>query len=177
MPQKASELRLIPYVEINGARTLPDSFVEDVFTEMVVRGLVSTVFAGSLVKDGDDFLRMIRSPSNLAVFAVLGEQCVGLAWLNGIGVNHAYGHFCYFDNDHVSAVEFGRKVLDYWWSLSGPKGAVLDVILGAIPSFNARAVAYVQKMGFVKLGEIPNLFLNPSTGEKWASVVLYCTRP
>lgn len=144
---------------------------------MVVEGLVSTVFACAIVRDGADFLKMMKSPANVPVFVLDGDKCVGFAWLNGVGVNNAYGHFCYFPNSSIPAVEFGRKVLDYWWSLKGPKGYSLDVILGSVPAFNERAVAFVQKCGFVKLGEIPNLLLNPFTGEKWASVVLYQLRP
>lgn len=144
---------------------------------MVAQGLVSTVFVGSTIKNSGEFLKMLRSTANVAVFAVLGDRCVGFAWLNGIGINNAYGHFCYFENEDVTAVQFGQKVLEYWWSLVGPSGGALDVILGAVPAFNKRAVSYVQKLGFVKLGEIPNLFVNPFTGERWASVVVYCTRP
>ena len=174
---KPNELRLIPYVEINGARTLPDSFIEDVFTEMVVEGLVSSVFATTLVKDSGDFLKMMKSPSNVPVFALSGDRCIGFSWLNNVGVTNAFGHFCYFPNQEFTAMEWGRKVMDYWWSLKGTKGYALDVLLGSIPAFNQRAVAFIQKLGFVKLGEIPNLFINPMTGEKWASVVLYSLRP
>lgn len=161
---------------INGSRTISDSFIEEVFTEMVVQGLVSTVFAGTTIKDSDDFLEMLKSPANVPVFALVGEQCVAVCWLNSIGLNHAYGHFCYFYHPDAPAVDVGKKVMDYWWSLCSDSIS-LDVILGAIPVFNQRAIAFIQKLGFVKLGEIPNIFMNPNTGEKWASAVLYAQRP
>jgi hypothetical protein len=174
---KPNELRLIPYVEINGTRTLPDSFIEDVFAEMIVEGLVSSVFSMTLVKDGGDFLKMMKNPNNVPVFVLSGNRCIGFAWLNNVGVTNAFGHFCYLPNPDFTAVEFGQKDMDYWWSLKGTKDYALDVLLGSVPAFNQRAVAFVQKFGFVKLGEIPNLFVNPMTGEKWAAVILYCLRP
>jgi hypothetical protein len=175
--QKPNEVRLIPYVELNGARTLPDTFLEDVFDEMIVHGLVSAVFAGSNVSTSEDFRKMMRHPSNIPVFLVYGTQCIGFAWLNGIALNHAYGHFCTFPNEAMTAVEMGGMVMDYWWSLGTPEKPALDVILGTIPAFNERAVKFIQKVGFVKLGEIPRLFVNPATQERWPAVVLYCTRP
>ncbi len=172
-----SSVRLLPYVEINGTRTLPDTFLEDVFDEMVVEGLVSTVFVGTKVSTSEDFLRMMRAPTNIPVFVVSGTACLGFAWLNGVGLNHAYGHFCTFENDVIEPVEMGRMVLNYWWGLEGPTGYALDVILGTIPAFNQRAVAFAQKLGLVKACEIPNLFVNPATKERFPAVVLYSTRP
>jgi hypothetical protein len=148
-----------------------------VFDEMIVEGLVSAVFAGTNVSTSEDFRKMMRHPSNIPVFVVDGQQCIGFAWLNGVGGTHAYGHFCTFPNEAMSAVEMGEMVMGYWWSLGGPDNYALDVILGTIPAFNQRAVAFIQKVGFVKLGEIPNLFSNPMTKERWPAVILYCTRP
>lgn len=175
-PQNQSELRLIPYVEYNGARTLPDSFLEDVFTEMIIEGLVSTVFVGTDVTNSEEFIKLMKSPGNVAVFVLDGEKCITFAWLNSIGLNYAYGHFCFFQNDRFSAIEVGKKILEYWWSLGSTRKA-LDVILGSIPSFNTRAIAFMEKLGAVRLGQIPNLFFNPFTGEKWPSVIFYCLRP
>lgn len=177
MQQSRSSPRLIPYVEINGARTLPDTFLEDVFDEMIVHGLVSSVFAGTNIRTSEDFLGMMRHPSNIPVFVLDGMQCIGFAWLNGVGATHAYGHFCTFPNEAMSATDMGEMVMGYWWSLSGPDGYMLEVIMGTIPSFNEKAVAFIQKLGFVKACEIPNLFINKMTKERWPAVVLYCTRP
>jgi hypothetical protein len=175
--QKPNEVRLIPYVELNGARTLPDTFLEDVFDEMVVEGLVSAVFAGTNISSSKDFIGMMRHPTNIPVFVVAGTRCIGFAWLNGIALNHAYGHFCTFPNGVMTAIEMGEMVMGYWWSLGGPDSYALEVILGTIPAFNSRAVRFIQKLGFVKVGEIPKVFLNPMTNERWPAVVLYCTRP
>lgn len=162
---------------MNGARTLPDTFLEDVFDEMIVQGLVSTVFAGTNIKDAEDFRNMMRHPSNIPVFVVHGTRCIGFAWLNGVGATYAYGHFCTFPNDVMSATDMGEMVMGYWWSLKKADEYVLHVILGTIPCFNLRAIAYIQKIGFVKVGEIPDLFVNPVTKERWAACILYCTRP
>lgn len=177
MQQNQSNVRLIPYVEINGARTLPDTFLEDVFDEMVVQGLVSSVFAGTNIRTSEDFRGMMRHPSNIPVFVVDGAQCIGFAWLNGVGETYAYGHFCTFPTNVISAVEMGDMVMHYWWSLEGQHGPLLEVIMGTIPAFNQKAIAFIQKIGFVKACEIPSLFINRSTKERWPAAVLYCLRP
>jgi len=177
MQSKPNNVRLIPYVEINGARTLPDTFLEDVFDEMVEQGLVSVVFSEVHIKTSADFKGMMRHPTNIPVFVVQAEACIGFAWLNGVCGTHAYGHFCTFPNGAMSAIEMGEMVMGYWWSLGGPDKHSLEVILGTIPAFNERAVRFIQKLGFVKVGEIPKLFTNPATKERCSAVVLYCMRP
>lgn len=144
---------------------------------MIVEGLVSTVFVGTNIKTSDDFRGMMRHPANIPVFVLSGAKCIGFAWLNGVGCAHAYGHFCTFPNEIISSVEMGKMVMGYWWSLGGPDSHALEVILGTIPAFNQRAVNFIQKVGFVKAAEIPSLFVNPATKERWPAVIVYCTRP
>jgi len=169
-------MEMVPYTEINGARTFSDLFLAQIFTRMAEQNLVAAIFSGILMRNASDFIQLMKTPSNIPVFVMDDGECIGFAWLNGIGRNHAYGHFCYFKNDKFSSIDFGKKVIDYWFSLSGQQGAVLDVILGAVPSFNEKASHYVQKLGFKRLGEIPKLHITV-TGEKWASVIHYMERP
>lgn len=157
---------------MNGARTLPDTFLEDVFDRMVGEGLLSIVFANVNVRSSDDFLRLMRHPSNIPVFAVSGSTCLGFAWLNGIGATFAYAHFCTFANDIATPEEMGASVLDYWWK----SFSTIEVLLGTIPSFNPKAIAFVERMGFSRVGEIPRLYVNPMTKEHCSAVVLYQTR-
>ena len=51
----------------------------------------------------------------------------------------------------------GKLVLDYWRAFVVGNRPLFDVILGIIPSANNRAVEFVQRIGFVKLGEIPKM--------------------
>lgn len=181
---------LIPYVEMNGERTLTDDFLAYAFDEMVIAGHLSDVFEGVVMRNAVDFINLMKNPVNLPVFGIAGSSLVGFAWLNGVGINHAYGHFCYLQNEAISSVEFGKKILNYWFSMPSSntpsvlapgipikeRGPFLDVILGTVPSFNQKASHYVQKLGFTKLGEIPSLYMNPFTGERWASMIHYLER-
>lgn len=178
MQPSPNNLRLVPYVEVNGTRTLPDSFLAEVFRRMKSEGLIETVFAGyPNIQTDAQFIALMRMSSNLPVFVVhatslADAQCLAFAWLNGVGPTYAYGHFCSFENPYASPVEMGHRVMNYWWSTFG-----LRVLLGTIPSFNQRAIAFVQKLGFVKAGEIPQLFMNPHTHESGPATILYCERP
>lgn len=173
MQPNPNEPRLVPYVEIDGARTLPDSFLEDIFDRMVAEGLLSMVFAGVGVRTSEDFVQLMRHPSNLPVFILSGSTCIGFAWLNGIGATFAYGHFCTFENDVATPDQMGAMVLEYWWE----SFSAIEVLLGTIPSFNGRAIAFVERLGFQRVGEIPRLYIKPATKEHWSAVVLYLLRP
>ena len=173
MQPNQSELVVIPYVEIGGARTLPDSFLEAVYLQMVEDGSDKTVFNMGSVKSKEQFIAMMKNPANLPVFVLNGQNCAMVAWLNTINHNNACGHFCSFYTG-IPPVEVGKKVLEYWWSLqAGGRG--LEVILGIVPAFNERAIAFVKKLGFIEAGRVPRLFLD-TNGKQCDSVICYLER-
>src|SRR4051812_3441135 len=121
MEQKANEFTLVPYVEVNGQRILPDSFLVEVFEQMEDEDLVDTVFHSGSVKHQFDFIAMMKNPANLPLFVINRDnKCVMVAWLNAVSHTHASGHFCYFKSiGGIDPVEAGNRIVDYWFSLRG----------------------------------------------------------
>jgi len=155
---------LIPYVEVDGARTVPDSEIEGVYTRMQRDGLTSKVFAQNEIMSATDLLAMLKSPSNLPVFLYVGTCAAGFAWLNSIGKNYAYAHFVFLaeswgknaENKRVTD-EMGHALLRYWFSFEGDNGPIFDTLVGVVPSKNVLANRFVQRMGLTKVGEIPHI--------------------
>jgi L-amino acid N-acyltransferase YncA len=166
-----NNLLVIPYVETQEGYTLPDGFLAGIYQEVVDNNLVSTVFYDAQIRSQEDFICLMQNKANIPVFILTKEgKCACFSWLNGISANSAYGHFCYFDQCGETAVECGEAVLGYWHELFETQG--IDVILGSIPVFNQRAAAFIKKIGFTHVGEIPKLFKNP-LGERFGANIFY----
>lgn len=101
---------------------------------------------------------MMKNPENIPVFVFSGDKCVGAAWLNGCSANIAFGHFFFLRGGRGEiARKAGKLILDYWRAFRAGDRPLFDVILGAIPSANIKAIRYAQEIGLVRLGEIPKL--------------------
>lgn len=168
---------IVPYVEINGVRTVTDQQIKDIYHKMESDGTLGIVFTSSSMKSPDEFLRIMKLPSNLPVVLFIDNALSGIAWINGIEDNHAFAHFCFFKETWGQVSEdMGRKLIEYWFSFpDGNGGKAFDVIIGRIPSFNAKAIRFVEKIGFKKVGEIPLMERRPD-GDRAPATILYCSR-
>ena len=161
---------LVPYVEINGQRTISDAAVRALWEQMVYEGTAHIVF-NETVKTSDDFLRLFKSPNVFPVLAGINGIAMGAAWLTDVGPNSAVGHFCMFKSSWgFYSYDVGEEILKYWFSLKKDNKPMLDVIIGRTPADNRKALKYIERLGFQLLGTIPYL-----SGGK-GLVISYITR-
>jgi hypothetical protein len=142
----------------NGAWSLSDTLMADVYLGMVEHGLDRVVFVGNGVNDVDDWLKFVKLKQN--VLHVIGNENGPdmVAWLNTFGHNFAFGHFCCFPHTWgKTSVELGRQTLQHWFGFGTDDHPLLDVILGQLPTTNRRAVDYIQKIGMTIMGRVPNI--------------------
>lgn len=71
--------------------------------------------------------------------------------------------------NHKDADEAGHKVLEYWFDTLG-----LDVVGGITPKLNRPALAYIHRLGFVSIGDIPHF--STIKGHESPATVSYLTR-
>lgn len=166
-----SDIELIPYIEVNGIRTLTDDQVKAVYCQMAADGTLNTVFASGPIKSPAEFMSMMKSPTNLPVVLAISGRFAGIGWLNGLEDNHAMAHFCFY-KEHWGRRSFdlGKKLLNYWMGFN-----LFDVLVGRIPSFNKRAIHFVERLGFRRVGEIPYLGKDLN-GDRVSMSILYYSR-
>lgn len=153
-----ARITLVPYVSINGQRTLKDDFIKSAFDKTRLQSLDTIVFSRGAVQNRDEFFDFLNEEGNLPVFIFLGDDCVGYAWLNGIVDNYAFGHFCFFREIWgIYTDQVGVELLNYWASFKDSDGRLLDVIIGIISKRNKNAVKFIERIGFTILGEIPKI--------------------
>lgn len=168
---------LIPYVEANGFRTIPDDELVEIFDRIILEGLDRIVFYSGNVRTARDFIFVMKSQNNLPVFVRDKDGYVGFAWLNNLNGNNAMPHFCFFKGRRGElAIEAGKKILQYWFSFPGEGGPLFDVLVGMVPDFNTRAIEFVKKLGAIELGSIPKLAYNGFTQGKHGMTMLYYLR-
>ena len=147
---------LVPYVEVNGSRLIPDSVIAEFWHQAAKEGAERILF-GSDVFPGEMFLRMLKTPSTLPVFLFrTGEvKPVGVGWLNYLAESHAFSHFFFLKEAWgKDCLSMGAALTRYWLNLGEPP---LKVLVGNIPSVNKHAIRFVQKLGWKVVGEIPHM--------------------
>lgn len=151
-------MNLVPYVQIDGEWTIPDRLMEALWQKTAADRLHElTFYDGSIVNAGQ-FLEYMKSDKTLPVIALDHDGPHGFAWLTEIGGVRAFGHFCMMrDSWGESAKMIADQIINYWWSLAGEKGPILQLIMGLTPEWNKPAVRFIKKLGFTVVGTIPRI--------------------
>jgi len=149
---------LIPYVELDGSWTIPDAEMRKVYDTLVGEKLLEILMPEGAVKSAGHFLALMKSPANLPVVLYSEKNPAGIGWLNGLGRNSAFAHFCFFRSTWGRLTNaMGKKLLDYWFGFPGESGPLFDVLIGVLPAWNHKAAKYVRRMGFTHVGDVPML--------------------
>jgi len=173
---QSNQIKLVPYVQIEGEWILSEEFLDSVFNKLVDQDLLKTTFWEGHITDESHFVTLARNPHNHMVFFFEERNCVGFAWLSGVTSNFAFQHFCLFKEAWGRSVAVGKNCVDYWFSWPGADGLrLLDVLIGIMPGFNKRAHKYVERLGWTRLGVIPGMFKDLDQNRDDA-VIYYTTR-
>lgn len=123
------------------------------------------------------FLAAMKMPENQPVFIYRGQEPIGVAWLNGFSGTHATAHFCLMKKANgIEKLRAGKMALDYWMSWEVDGRSVLDVLIAAIPDWNAEAAKFAEGLGFKRVGIVPKMLHNKHTNEVAGAIVLYYLR-
>lgn len=147
---------LVPYMEWDGVRSFPDSFMENLFERMVVEGKVSTVLYDEDTHDSGSFVRLLKT--SVCWLVIQHEVVVGLVWLTHQESRFARMHWVVFDTcPRREMFHMGRFVNSSILNMKDKAGNyIYDMLLGFVPTANKVAIKYVQKCGGKLCGEIPN---------------------
>ena len=150
---------LVPYVELNGQRTLTDSFIKAFWDAICKDKSEDSLFASKEVTTSEQFISYLKQPANLPVFCFYEGQASGVCWLNNIRKNAAMIHFCFLSNVWgKKALECAEKILAHWFSFPDNKGGYLfDVLIGNTPANNKLASRFAENVGFTILGTVPKV--------------------
>lgn len=147
---------LVPYVELDGTRTLTNSQVMAGFHGLQSDGTLDTVFPGGEILEPDDFLHFAKHGGWAMTFIYAEDRLAGFAWLSHQQRGWALGNFALLKTVWgARAIEIGEMVLNLWFHMEHGGEMLWQTIGGVTPSANRRAIAFIRRLGFTLVGEIP----------------------
>ncbi len=154
-----NEITLVPYTLHKGEWTLPDHFLRAMVEQLKDEGSFELLFYEGTIKTGDEFVQLMQNPSNVPVYAFMGKECIGFAWLNGMAGTMAYGHLCATKAARGPyTTEMGHRFMEYWFSFPDKDGLPLfEFLFAMIPGFNNPAQHYLERLGWNRLGSVPGM--------------------
>jgi len=168
------EITLVPYVKYGGEWSVSDDNIMRLWDKLVEDKTHTTVFYDGGVTSREYFLKLMQSNDNNPLVVLIDQKIAGFAWFNSVSDNFAFGHFAFFRSAWGVTDEVGQRIIKYWFSLTKSTGEpIFKTILGAVPEFNERAIKFVQRIGFVKLGTIPEFSYFPYFGEDKGVTLFY----
>ena len=171
-----SNFRLIPYVEWDGIRSFPDSYIKDLFEMIEAEGYADTVFYEENMHSADGFVKTLKAAVSWII--ALDEVPVGLVWLDRHEGRFARMHWVVFNGcPRRKIFELGRFTNNEILNMKNKAGEYCyDMLLGYTPVRNKTAVKYVQKCGGKLCGEIPNGAWIAASGRSEPAVIFSITR-
>lgn len=171
-------IRLLPYVKIKGEWTLSADVMRGIWQQLKDEGIAQLVFNDGSLINSVDFINFFQHGRNLAVIVFSGNEVIGIAWMNNVRRNHAFGHFAFFKSAWGKLTErAGRTILQYWFAMPGPNnGYLFDFIIGMVDSRNRRALQYIKRLGFTQIGEIPKMMYDARSREFKPATLNYIER-
>lgn len=168
------DLTIIPYVEVNEQRTVPDSIIIELFNGMVKDKVLKKVFYSKTVESASQLIEFLKDPHNYAVVTMDKDKVCGVAWLNGLYNNHADAHFCFLRRAWgENSYKLGERIIQYWFAFESNGKKLLEVLLGMTPASNKAALRFIEKLGFTKVGVIPKILDDKYKNESVAAMISY----
>lgn len=170
-------MKIIPYIEVDGARTFTDSVIMRLFDRVADEGLQRVVFYEGTIKSRKYFLSIMKGLHNHLYILLEKKEIVGFVWLNRFEGKTAHLHFCMFKNTWGTGqnVEIGKYVLSKLINMGAP-GFFFDLFIGWLPEWNTHAIGFIKRCGAQTAGVIPNAIYNAKTEQSEPAVFVYLTR-
>lgn len=145
-------------------KAIPQERVLDYFTDLHNADLLHDRFADSELADGptiQDTLGLVDSPTNFAVVDIVSKEIVAEFMLSNFVGKAAQIHFSLQPGlSFVEKVEIGTEVTNQillnWKDVSRLPESYIDTLYGLSPVTNRPSCIYVRKLGFERLGILPN---------------------
>jgi hypothetical protein len=150
---ESTNLKVIPYVEVDGVWTFRDSEIKNIYDTMVQDGTAEAVFCDGSVHNRDEFQWcMKRGDSTLYVAQLDNGAVVGIGWLNRFQYHFCQGHFCFMKKfwKNPILITAARMMIRTMF-----KTQDVNMMLGILPYANRHALPFIEKSGADLIGTLP----------------------
>jgi len=169
------KIEIVPYKEIDGIKTFSNTQIRRLYN-MVLENGHGVIFDTSNMQSEDEFLREMNTNSYLYIIYYEGKP-ISFMWINNIYERMAYGNWCTFKGfSYDQKVTAMKRALDYLMDLRVDDKHMFDCLVGHTASKLEGAIAFMESVGMVCVGEIPKLMWNHKTNKSEPGSILYYSR-
>lgn len=170
------DIKIVPYCEVDGIRTMSDSFVRSLWKRMEAEGK-SRFFSGSIYfQSADDFLQEMKHSSTMFYLVKSSGGNAGCFWLNYFQEKFCQAHYFFFREYWGRTRKIGLEVFGQVLSWKDDDGYALDMLTGILDKDNSLAVKLAGKCGWQKAGELPMAKYDLNTKNSRPGIIVYLTR-
>lgn len=168
---------VIPYIEIDGIRTFPDSDILSIYDRIIDEGK-EYIFKDGTILSRVMFLEIMKDGRTALYIIYYEEKLLGIIWLNRFEGRLARVHWCIFDGFSAKQkIQAGRYASEQIMEMKDAKGNyVFDLLLGYMPTTNNKAIQFTCLCGGIIGGTIPNLIWDSKEGKSEPGVISYYSR-
>jgi len=170
-------MKIIPYVQIDGAWSLPDSVMAGLWYRMLEEKTAEIVFPTRSVNSLPSFMALVKNPQNCVMTQWIEDEPAFLGWINNFTKCSAFAHFtCFKTIWGKRSAEALSAAFKFWFEFHNDDGPLLETLIGMISADNTRAINLTKRCGVTGLGVIPNYAVNDYTKQKTGLYVCYIER-
>lgn len=170
---------LLPYCEIDGIRTVPDSVIHGLFDQMIKDRTLKRVFFDGGVQKACDLVRTWRACETYFVVDSGKKEIASVIWLTDHHQRTAYVHWVIFSAywGQSAPIILETALTDLFSRKNGNGEFEFDALFGMVPETNRLGVKLVEKCRAMKIvGTIPLCSRNFYTGALVGAVFVCMTR-
>jgi len=158
METKKNKIVLVPYAVKDGIPTFRNSELARMYQQVYEEGWGPELFNDGSINSVDDFVSCMVSPGVMFWGLFCNNELMAIAWLNRIERTHAHVHYGIFKNWRKSAevAEAQRMFFDQMLAQEYNGKTLFEVIIASTPVTCTRMFPLLDRLGFRRVGEIPN---------------------
>ena len=166
---------ILPYIEIDGIRTLTNSQVMGIYDQMECDGSLRWVFFQGGIKSREDFLTLMKSDDH-RFYAIVNESntIVAIFWMNSFEMKLARLHFNVFNHAWAHTDKIMKVGMEYLYNLKDANNNTMFTrFLGILPTCNISAVKFLVRNGGTIVGTVPDLYWDHIGNKSVEGTILY----
>jgi len=161
------------YVEIDGVRTMSDSFIMSLLDRAGKDGVLSLIFYGDSKYTKEMFLSKLKTELDTLFFAVtVDDELAGFGLCDNIRWDHCDFHFCVF-SEFWGKPETVDASIDIYRQLHELK---FSMMYGVVPIDNEFALKFCEKIKLTRACVMPKYFYNDTLQKHFDGVMFYSVK-
>ncbi|OBQ52727.1 hypothetical protein [Halodesulfovibrio spirochaetisodalis] len=138
------------------ADCLTEEELRTLWKTLCSEGKKEVIFYDGQIADSDDFIQFMQDDMNYVYVAYEGEKPLALVWVNNFLGKCGMIHFTMFYNSKGKEELIGSYLLNFLLFSKSEGEFCFDALYGLTPRAYRHALAFIQKLGFRLVTEMPS---------------------